>query len=140
MSDEKRMYEAQRWLDTAINDYDAAVILKEHKKFSLSCFHAQQAAEKSIKALGYLLGNDPCGHSISKLLHELIEKQTKLKKTLSLLGVGAMRLDQFYIPTRYPDGIPDISPEKAYGVEDAKSGIKYAKMFLTAVKKIFEGY
>jgi hypothetical protein len=27
-----------------LNDYDAAIILKEHNKYSLSCFHAQLAA------------------------------------------------------------------------------------------------
>jgi HEPN domain-containing protein len=138
MSDEKRVEEAKRWLETAINDYDAAIILKEHKKYSLSCFHAQQAAEKAIKALCYLMGDEPWGHSIRKLLLQLIEKHHKHKKALSLLDAGAMRLDQFYIPTRYPDGIPDLSPENAYGLEDAKSGIRYAQAFLTTVKSVFD--
>lgn len=36
MSDEKRIQEGLRWLATAKNDYDAAIILNEHGKYSLS--------------------------------------------------------------------------------------------------------
>jgi HEPN domain-containing protein len=139
MSDEKRRAEALRWLQTAQNDYEAAVILSANNKYSLSCFHAQQAAEKAIKALFYSIGEDPWGHSISKLLLLFTEKRTKFSKQLSALEDGAKRLDQFYIPTRYPNGIPDISPDQAYGKEDAKSGLKYAKRFLVVVKNIISG-
>jgi HEPN domain-containing protein len=44
MSDEKRKHEGRRWLETARNDFEAAIFLKEHGKCSLACFHAQQAA------------------------------------------------------------------------------------------------
>jgi HEPN domain-containing protein len=138
MSDEKTAEEAKRWLETALNDYDAALILKKHNKYSLACFHAQQAAEKAMKALCFLMNDDPWGHSIHKLLNQFSEKHPKFKKTLSILDAGAMRLDQFYIPTRYPDGIPDIAPDKAYGKEDASTGIKYAEKFLKIVTDIFE--
>jgi HEPN domain-containing protein len=136
MSLEKLKAEATRWLQTAENDYDAAIILFEHKKYSLSCFHAQQAAEKATKALFYSVGDDPWGHSITKLLTLFSEKNVKFSKRLSSLEDGAKRLDQFYIPTRYPNGIPDVSPDQAYGSEDAKSGLKYARRFLAFVKEI----
>jgi len=52
------------------NDLEAATILKEHGKYSLACFHAQQAAEKAVKALFYSMEDEPWGHSIGKLLDQ----------------------------------------------------------------------
>ena len=137
MSVEKRRAEALRWYLTAENDFDAAIILKENKKYSVCCFHAQQSAEKALKAAWYFLEEEPpWGHSIFKLLSQLTEKYPELGKRFSPLDAGAKRLDQFYIPTRYPNGVPDITPQEAYGIEDAKSGIDYAGKFLIAVKKV----
>jgi len=68
MSNEKNRIEAQRWLHTADDDLDSAIILKENRKFAHSCFHAQQAAEKALKAVWYHSDADPWGHSIKKLI------------------------------------------------------------------------
>jgi HEPN domain-containing protein len=46
MSTEKNIREAKRWLTTAEDDNDSAVILKKNGKFAHSCFHAQQAEKK----------------------------------------------------------------------------------------------
>lgn len=137
MSDEKRIQEGLRWLATAKNDYDAAIILNEHGKYSLACFHSQQSAEKAIKSLFYLIEEEPWGHSINKLLQQLFKKYPKYQVALSPLESAARRLDQFYIPTRYPNGVPDITPEEAYGEDDAQTGIAYAEKFLKIVKKVY---
>jgi len=50
MSTEKNQREASRWLSTARDDLDSAVILRNNGKFAHSCFHAQQAGEKALKA------------------------------------------------------------------------------------------
>ena len=70
MSDEKRKNEGVRWLQTARNDFEAAIILQDHGKYSLACFHAQQAAEKTVKALFCSMEDEPWGHSIGKLLEQ----------------------------------------------------------------------
>ena len=62
MSAEKNIREASRWLATADGDLEAAVILKETGKFAHSCFHAQQAGEKAIKALWFFADANPWGH------------------------------------------------------------------------------
>jgi HEPN domain-containing protein len=41
MSVDKNKAEAKRWLKTASDDLDTAVILQKNQKFSHSCFHAQ---------------------------------------------------------------------------------------------------
>ena len=125
-----------RWLETARNDFEAAIILNEHGKYSLACFHAQQAAEKAVKALFYSMEDEPWGHSIGKLLEKSIGNYPKHKAALLSLAVGAKRLDQFYIPTRYPNGVPDMTPDEAFGQEDAQSGIEYAEKILKTMKKI----
>lgn len=53
------------------NDLVAAGILTENAKHAQACFHAQQSAEKSIKAIWYFLDADPWGHSIKKLIDDL---------------------------------------------------------------------
>ena len=78
MSTEKNIREAIRWLTTAEDDNDSAVILKENGKFAHSCFHAQQAGEKALKALWYFADADPWGHSIKKLIEDLNSVDFKL--------------------------------------------------------------
>ncbi len=51
MSGERNKHEAERWLNTAKEDIEAASILFNNKKFSHACFLSQQAAEKAIKAV-----------------------------------------------------------------------------------------
>ena len=139
MSSEKRRSESLRWYATAENDYEVACILKENKRYSTACFHAQQSAEKALKAVWYLLEEEPpWGHSISKLLYLFIEKYKNYEGLFSSLDSGAKRLDQFYIPTRYPNGIPDITPQEAYGEDDAMNGISIAEKFLIAAKSIID--
>ena len=71
MSTEKNAREASRWLTTADSDLDTATILRQSGKFAHSCFHAQQAGEKAIKALWIFADADPWGHSIKKRIEDL---------------------------------------------------------------------
>ena len=82
MSTEKNIREAIRWLSTAEDDNDSAVILKENGKFAHSCFHAQQAGEKALKAVWYFADADPWGHSIKKLIEDLNSVDFKLYQRL----------------------------------------------------------
>ena len=138
MSIEKNREEGLRWLKTAENDLEAAAILKKSSKYSLACFHAQQAAEKAVKSLYYALDKEPWGHSIFKLIRDLGKEYSYFKDKKLKLDTKAKRLDQFYIPTRYPNGLPDITPEEAFGNEDATVGISYAKLFLDAVTRYYK--
>jgi len=91
-------------LSTARNDLEAATILKEHGKYSLACFHAQQAAEKAVKAL-FIPWKMNRGALDRKTVGSRHERIPKHKPALLSLMAGAKRLDQFYIPTRYPNGV-----------------------------------
>ena len=134
MSDEKNSAEALRWIETAEGDLDTARILRENSRFHHACFHAQQAGEKALKALWYRLDADPWGHSIIKLIEDLEELLPAAHSRMSTALAQARQLDRFYIPTRYPNGLPDITPDRAFSEDDATSAIAAADTILGLVK------
>ena len=79
MSTEKNIREAKRWLTTADDDIDSAVILKENGKFAHSCFHAQQAGEKALKAVWFFADAGSTRREIYKCLLKKIEPSIKQK-------------------------------------------------------------
>jgi len=88
MSTEKNRIEANRWLHTADDDLDSAIILKENSKFAHSCFHAQQAAKKALKAVWYHSDADPWGHSIKRLIDDLESIDLGLRDIQKFLQTG----------------------------------------------------
>lgn len=138
MSTEKNKKEAQRWLTTAEDDLESAQILKKKAKFAHACFHSQQAGEKALKAVWYFEDADPWGHSIKKLVDDLEAVNLKLHESLTRLSRLGVVLDRFYIPTRYPNGLPDITPDVAFNEEDADTCIQYAAKILDAVRSVLK--
>ncbi len=136
MSLDKDRYEAGRWLDTAVEDLEAARVLLEKEKFSHACFLAQQCGEKSLKALWYSLGREGWGHSIQKLIEDLPEGDARAQMT-RLLEEGAA-LDRYYIPTRYPNGLPDLTPGKVYFKKDAELCVRSGERLLDEVRKLLD--
>jgi HEPN domain-containing protein len=136
MSLEKNRREAERWLKTAEGDLETATVLRQNKKFAHSCFHSQQAGEKAVKAVWYLLDADPWGHSVRRLIQGLEQVDPDTKSKLELVLKSALLLDRYYIPTRYPNGLPDLTPEEAFLEEDAAGCIENSGKIIEAVKKI----
>ena len=137
MSLEKKINEAQRWYETARDDRDTAKVLLDNKKYAASCFHAQQAAEKALKAMCFLYGLDPWGHSIVKLI-EILKSQKQIVSKVISYRKEAMALDRFYIPTRYPDGLPDITPMEAYSVDDAETALEFSGHFVNLAGEVIQ--
>ena len=138
MSIEKNIKEAMRWLKTAEDDLDSATVLRESGKHAHACFHAQQAGEKAIKAVWYSSDADPWGHSIKKLIDDLKQVDLKLYERLESHSRTGMFLDRFYIPTRYPNGLPELTPGEAFIDEDAETCINHAESIIKVVRSIFE--
>lgn len=138
MSTEKNIKEAVRWLRTAEDDLDSARILRDNGKNAHSCFHSQQAAEKSLKAVWYLVDEDPWGHSVKKLIDDLESIDPVLYEQFEPLTRIALVLDRFYIPTRYPNGLPDITPDVAFTGEDAEECIDHAEKIIDMVRSLLK--
>ena len=125
--------EAQRWLKQADADYAATQHSVQSGDFEWSCFQAQQAAEKSLKAYLYHLGYTSI---MSHSLTELIRECTKLEKGFSDFRSQAKSLDMYYIPTRYPNGLAgDLAPTDFYEQEDAQQCLSSAGLILAGAKK-----
>ena len=136
MSLEKNRKEAQRWFETAEGDLETAVVLLANHRYAHACFHAQQCGEKAMKAVWYLVDEDPWGHSVIKLLQGLESVDAEIFEQLGHLEKSATILDRFYITTRYPNGLPDLTPDEAYLEEDALSCIEHATKIIDSVNSI----
>ncbi len=44
-------------------------------------------------------------------------------------------LDQYYVPTRYPDALPGMSPSGAYRETEAKEALEYAEKIVALVTR-----
>lgn len=136
MSQSKDRHEAERWLQTAAEDLRAAQALRADGLYAHACFIAQQCGEKAVKAMWYWVGQDPWGHSIQKLIAQFPEPQ-HIPEGDDWLQRGAL-LDKFYIPTRYPNGLPDLTPGQSYFLRDADQAIEQAGFFLEACRRFLD--
>ena len=119
--------EAERWLRQASNDLDFARVGLREGFHAQACFLAQQSAEKAVKAIGYFLGDRTVlGHSVAVLVDRYAERAPELAGIRTDAGV----LDQYYIPTRYPNGLPGGDPFEAFTREQASTAIAAAEGFL----------
>jgi len=137
MSRDKNRHEAERWLLTADEDLRAAKHLLDVGAYAQSCFLAQQSGKKAVKALWYLEDADPWGHSIQRLVLEF-PRHAALPDPAQWIEYSAL-LDKYYIPTRYPNGLPDLTPGQVYRLEDARRGIDAAGALLAACREWLAG-
>ena len=120
--------ELKSWLAHAEDDFESAKTLVRRKKPLLysACFHAQQCAEKYMKALLVLKNQDfPRTHDLNTL-EALCSAAGILigidKKALELLSAYA-------VITRYPGDDPTVEETKR-AIEIAKSVRRFARVYL----------
>ena len=113
----------EHWLSMANDDLAFAELGLSNGFFSQVCFLSQQASEKALKAvLLSRTGGYPRVHSIVDLV-----KRNDAVEALAGLMDDARILDQYYIPTRYPDGVPGSLPDGLPSEEHAKQALTIAK-------------
>jgi HEPN domain-containing protein len=136
MSDEKMGREARRWFSQARSDVAAAKDSAKAMRYEWACFQAQQAAEKAMKACWFKFDLDPWGHSVAKLVDDL--PADIARDRFIDLREHARRLDKLYIPTRYPNGLPDMTPAEAYTATEASEAIASAEVILDRARLCVE--
>jgi HEPN domain-containing protein len=112
------------WLRQADADLRHAVNANDNGDHEWSCFAAQQAAEKALKALYYRLGKEAWGHTVSALLGSL---PGDIVDTDDNLTDCAKLLDKHYILTRYPNGFDSGAPTDFYTKKEGNASIACAK-------------
>ncbi len=110
-------------LRQAVRDLEQAEDSRRAGRHEWACFAAHQAAEKAVKALHLALGQEAWGHVIASLLAELPAAQ---RAPAALVEQGRV-LDNFYVPSRYPNGHPAGAPFEHYGPLQSEEGIRYAR-------------
>lgn len=115
--------EAERWLRQAENDLAFARRGLAEGFFAQACFLCQQAGEKAVKAVHYRTGERLVfGHSVFQLMKPLADRIPGAESLLDAAGL----LDQYYIPTRYPNGLPDGAPFEVYTKAQAEEAVRIA--------------
>lgn len=110
------------WFKQALRDLDQAEASQRENRHEWACFAAHQAAEKAAKAIHYRLGQEAWGHDVAGLLQELpagmVPSETVEKGRV---------LDNFYLPTRYPNGHVQGTPGDHYGPLQSEEAIRHAR-------------
>ena len=119
--------EADRWRRQAANDLAFARVALRERFYAQACFIAQQSAEKAVKAIAYGLGERTViGHSLVTLISRYAYRRPELNALRELGGI----LDQYYVPTRYPNGLAGGVPFEAFGESQAAAAVNAADRFV----------
>lgn len=123
---------SNNWLEFARQDLEIAEVAFDRKIYNQTCFHCQQAVEKFLK--GYLTAKDkdiPKTHFLDELLNLCIQMDKDFEK----LREHCAKLDDYYIPTRYPDALPGMLPEGLPDKKDASEALSFTKEMMQFVMK-----
>lgn len=112
---------AADWLEKAEEDLHAAAVLLENRLPEASSFHAQQAAEKALKAVE--IGR----RGVLEKTHDLLRLSRRLKAGATIDEHAAV-LSEFYSVARYPDAGGEVSREDAEdALHRAKEVVSWAR-------------
>jgi len=120
------MDRSRDWMRQAERDLEQAGHNKAGEYYELSCFLAQQAAEKAVKSLCQALRIGSRRQGIGPLLRGLPEGVTVPED----VSASARTLDRHYVAARYPDGLPGGAPMDHFGPNDAEDAITHAGLIL----------
>jgi len=126
--------EGMRWFEQAQADRHGAQLLFDGGSYHLACFIAQQVAEKAVKAFLYAQGEEfVVGHSVEALCRWAAEFDADWEALRQIVAP----LDAYYIPTRYPNGIPDSIPARIYTRAVAQETLRMAdEVLMLAQQKL----
>lgn len=127
----KNLFSAKDWLDHAGSDLKMAKIGMEFDVFpSQICFHAQQAAEKALKAVLLHLKIDfPFVHDLEQLLTILENEKIIIPDEISNIGI----LTPYAVETRYPGDWGEITAaDIAAAIDLAEKTVHWAENYITA--------
>ena len=124
--------EGRRWLEQAEIDLSWARHLSEQGAYHLACFLAQQVAVKALKAFLYSRGAEiVLGHSVERLCAAATSAEPSFAEGCSRWSA----LDGFYVPTRYPNALPDSIPARVFTRSAAEEAVGHAREVVEAVRR-----
>jgi HEPN domain-containing protein len=125
--------EARRWLDQATADLRWVQHLVREGGYHLACFLAQQVAEKAVKAFLYARGEEiVLGHSVERLCAAAAALEPGFAEKARRWSL----LDGYYIPTRYPNGLPAGIPADVFTRDAAEGAAALAEEAVRFVEEL----
>jgi len=127
--------EGERWLAQATADLRWARHLAQEGGWHLACFLAQQVTEKALKAFLYAQGEEiVLGHSVERLCAAAARHRPEFADKARRWSL----LDGYYIPTRYPNGLPDGIPADVYTQDAAMGAVALAEEAVAWVRQLLD--
>ena len=120
----------QQWLNIANEDHIVAQLVLDEEHFSHACFLSQQCIEKSLKA--YLIAKTNQYPRVHNLV-DLLMLCAAIDANFSQFTAACALVDKYYIPTRYPAGIPGGLPSGPSSKKHGEQAITFAKTILDYV-------
>lgn len=123
--------EGKRWLEQAQEDLKWADDLARRGGYHIACFLAQQVGGKALKAFLFARGEEVVlGHSVERLCAEAGQWESRFHENVGRWAI----LDGYYIPTRYPNSLPDSIPARVYTRSAAAEAVHLAGEVVTFVR------
>ena len=123
------------WLHQALADLEQARVSADTGHHEWACFAAHQAVEKALKALHLHLGQQVWGHGLGRSYRDLPEPTAlALGAEVADLEDRLRILDALYIPTRYPDSLPDGAPTDHFGRLQSDDALRHARALVDAIR------
>ena len=86
-----------------------------------------------MKAFLYAQGEEiVLGHSVERLCHQAADWEPEFGEMVKRWAI----LDGYYVPTRYPNGIPDSIPARVYTEDAAQGAVGLASEIVTFVREL----
>jgi HEPN domain-containing protein len=128
------------WLHQAVADLDLARVSAEAGHHEWACFASHQAVEKALKALHLHLGQQVWGHGLGRSFRDLPSQAVSaLAAAVPDLEDRLRILDALYIPTRYPDSLPDGAPIDHFGRLQSEDARRHACALVDAIRTALAG-
>ena len=123
------------WLHQAEADLAQARLSADAGHPEWACFASHQAAEKALKALHLFHGQQSWGHGLGRSLRDLPQEVRRpLEQQVADLEDRLRVLDALYIPTRYPDSLPEGAPTDHFGRLQSQDAIAHASALVAAIR------
>ena len=102
--------------------------MKPYPKAEAKRWLVQARSDLGFAEVGAYLGGERLviGHSLFELLRALLTRHSALAD----LEEAGRRLDQYYVPTRYPNGLPGGTPADVFSKAQATEALALAKQFV----------
>jgi HEPN domain-containing protein len=123
------------WLHQAQADLAQAELSAGAGHHEWACFACHQAVEKALKALHLHHGQQSWGHGLGRSFRDLPPAVARpLAAKVEDLEDRLRVLDALYIPTRYPDSLPEGAPTDHFGRLQSNDALCHARALVDAIR------